>query len=65
MKKMDHKKAFTLLEPGSVVLITTNDGVKTNIMTISWTIIADFTSTFAITSGDWNYSYNAPLIKEK
>lgn len=59
MKKMDIKKAFTLIEPGPVVLITTNDGVKNNIMTISWTMVVDFTPKFAITTGDWNYSYKA------
>ncbi|MFA6238074.1 MAG: flavin reductase family protein [Bacteriovorax sp.] len=59
MKKMDISKAFTLIEPGPVVLITTNDGVKNNIMTISWTMVVDFTPKFAITTGSWNYSYNA------
>jgi flavin reductase (DIM6/NTAB) family NADH-FMN oxidoreductase RutF len=59
MKKMDINKAFTLIEPGPVVLITTNDGVKNNIMTISWTMVVDFTPKFAITTGAWNYSYKA------
>lgn len=59
MKKMDIRKAFTLIEPGPVVLITTNDGVKNNIMTLSWIMVVDFTPKFAITTGDWNYSYKA------
>lgn len=59
MKKMDITKAFTLIEPGPVVLITTNDGAKNNIMTISWTMVVDFTPKFAITTGSWNYSYKA------
>jgi flavin reductase (DIM6/NTAB) family NADH-FMN oxidoreductase RutF len=59
MKKMDIQKAFTLIEPGPVVLITTNDGFKNNIMTISWTMVVDFTPRFAITTGAWNYSYKA------
>jgi flavin reductase (DIM6/NTAB) family NADH-FMN oxidoreductase RutF len=59
MMSMQISKAFTLLEPGPVVLITTNDGVKNNIMTISWTMVMDFTPRFAITTGSWNYSYNA------
>ena len=64
MKRMQLSKAFTLLEPGPVVLVTTNDGVKNNIMTISWTMVVGFTPRFAITTGPWNYSYTA-LTKSK
>ena len=64
MKKMQISKAFTLLEPGPVVFITTNDGEKNNIMTISWTMVMDFTPIFAITTGPWNYSY-AALTKSR
>ena len=59
MKRMQISKAFTLMEPGPVVLITTNDGEKNNIMTISWTMVLDFTPIFAITTGPWNHSYAA------
>jgi len=59
MKKLQISKAFTLMEPGPVVLITTNDGQKNNMMTISWTMVVDFTPIFAITTGPWNYSYAA------
>lgn len=59
MKKMPNSRIFTLIEPGPVVLITTNDGEKNNIMTISWTMVMDFTPVFAITTGPWNYSYAA------
>ncbi|MFO0753941.1 MAG: flavin reductase family protein [Thermodesulfovibrionales bacterium] len=59
MKKMQLSKAFTLMEPGPVILVTTNDGEKNNIMTISWTMVMDFTPVFAITTGPWNYSYAA------
>jgi len=59
MEKMQIAKAFTLMEPGPVVFITTNDGEKSNIMTISWTMVMDFTPIFAITTGAWNYSYTA------
>ncbi len=61
---MQISKAFTLIESGPVVLITTNDGKKDNIMTISWTMVVDFTPMFAITTGSWNYSY-AALHKTK
>ncbi|MDO9586076.1 MAG: flavin reductase family protein [Syntrophales bacterium] len=57
-------KAFTLIESGPVVLVTTNDGKKNNIMTISWTMVVDFTPVFAITTGEWNYSF-AALRKTK
>ena len=59
MKRMPLGRAFTLIEPGPVVLVATNDGVTSNIMTISWTMALDFTPRFAITTGPWNYSYAA------
>ncbi len=64
MKKMQIDKAFTLMESGPVVLVTTTDGKKDNIMTISWTMVMDFTPRFAITTGPWNYSF-AALRKTK
>jgi flavin reductase (DIM6/NTAB) family NADH-FMN oxidoreductase RutF len=64
MEKMPLSKAFTLIESGPVVLVTTSDGKKDNIMTISWTMVMDFTPIFAITTGPWNYSYTA-LRKSK
>jgi len=59
MKTMEINRAFTLIEPGPVVLVTTNDGRKNNVMTISWTMVMDFTPVFAITTGPWNYSFSA------
>src|SRR5512137_130068 len=64
MKEMQISKAFTLMESGPVVLVTTNDGKKNNIMTISWTMVVDFTPVFAITTGSWNHSF-AALRKTK
>lgn len=64
MKKMEISKAFTLMESGPVVLVTTHDGKKSNIMTISWTMVVEFTPIFAMTTGPWNYSY-AALRKTK
>lgn len=64
MKKLPLNKAFTLIEPGPVVLITTFDGQQPNIMTISWTLVVDFTPVFAITTGPWNHSF-AALRKTK
>lgn len=52
-------KAFTLIEPGPVVLVTTHDGRKDNVMTVTWTMVLDFSARFAITTGPWNHSYAA------
>ncbi len=59
MRQLKLSKAFTLMEPGPVVLVTTRDGRKDNIMTISWTMVLDFTPVFAITTGEWNHSFAA------
>ncbi|WP_026289638.1 flavin reductase family protein [Thioalkalivibrio sulfidiphilus] len=59
MRSLKLSKAFTLIEPGPVVLVTTHDGKQNNIMTISWTMVMDFTPKFAITTGAWNYSFRA------
>lgn len=59
LRPLPLSKAFTLIEPGPVVLVTTRDGGRNNIMTISWTMVLDFTPRFAITTGGWNYSFQA------
>ncbi|WP_275629636.1 flavin reductase family protein [Pseudomonas sp. 273] len=59
MKALKLEKAFTLLEPGPLVLVTTCDDGQRNIMTLSWTMVVDFTPRFALTTGPWNYSYTA------
>ena len=59
MRTMKLNRVFALLEPGPVVLVTTHDGRRSNVMTISWTMVLDFTPRFAITTGAWNYSYKA------
>ncbi len=59
MRQMKLSRAFTLIEPGPVVLVTTHDGQKPNVMTISWTMVNDFTPTLALTTGAWNYSFAA------
>lgn len=64
MKKFPLKKAFTLIEPGPVIMITTFDGKKNNVMTLSWSMVMDFTPRFAILTGPWNSSYKA-LVKTK
>ena len=59
MRQLKLGKAFTLMESGPVVLVTTHDGHKDNIMTISWTMVMDFTPVFAIVTGEWNHSFAA------
>jgi len=64
MRAMKLTRAFTLIEPGPVVLVTTQDEGKHNIMTISWLMVMAFTPRFAMTTGAWNHSY-AALRKSK
>jgi flavin reductase (DIM6/NTAB) family NADH-FMN oxidoreductase RutF len=59
MGNLPLSKAFTLIEPGPVVLVTTHDGGKDNVMTVTWTMVLDFSASFAMTTGPWNYSYAA------
>ena len=59
MQSLQLGKAFTLIESGPVVLVTTNDGQNNNVMTITWTMVLGFSAEFAITTGPWNYSYAA------
>ena len=59
LEELPLSRAFTLLEPGPVVLVTTSDGQRDNVMTITWTMVLDFSPTFAIKTGPWNYSYTA------
>jgi flavin reductase (DIM6/NTAB) family NADH-FMN oxidoreductase RutF len=59
MRQLRLSKAFTLMESGPVVLVTTHDGKRNNVMTISWTMVLDFTPAFAICTGAWNHSFAA------
>ena len=59
MKPLPLNKAFTLIESGPVVLVTTNDGQRDNVMTITWTMVMGFSAEFAITTGPWNHSFAA------
>jgi len=65
MRELKLSKAFTLMEAGPVVLVTTHDGGKNNIMTISWTMVMDFTPVFAITTGEWNHSFAALRVNRE
>ncbi|MDR1941989.1 MAG: flavin reductase family protein [Endomicrobium sp.] len=64
MQNLCLEKAFLFIERGPVILVTTFDGKKNNVMTISWTMVKDFDAQFAFLTGAWNYSYKA-LMKNK
>lgn len=59
MTELPMEKAFGLIEPGPVLLVTTSDKGKDNIMTITWHMVIDFTPKIALTTGPWNYSFQA------
>lgn len=59
MTPLPLSRAFTLIEPGPVVLVTTHDGARANIMTITWTMVRGFDASFALTTGPWNHSWHA------
>lgn len=61
MKEAAIEKSLTYIEPGPVVLITTFDGKRNNVMTISWTMAIDFDQHIAITTGEWNHSFNTMM----
>lgn len=61
MKKLPLSKAFMLIEPGPVVMVTTAGKNHPNIMTLSWTMVLDFTPRFAFMTGQWNYSCRSLL----
>lgn len=61
MRKGNLEKAFTYLESGSVLLVTTRERNKDNVMTISWQMVLDFTPRIAICTGGWNESFETIL----
>jgi flavin reductase (DIM6/NTAB) family NADH-FMN oxidoreductase RutF len=42
MKELPLSKAYRLLEPGPVVLLTTAQKGRANVMTLSWHMMVDF-----------------------
>ena len=64
MRKGNLELAFTYLESGAVLLVTTRDGRKDNVMTVSWQMVLDFTPRIAICTGPWNESFE-PILHTK
>ena len=65
MKEVAVEKALTFIEPGPVVLVTTRNEEKINVMTISWTMAIDFDQHIVLTTGCWNYSFDALMRTRK
>ncbi len=57
-------KFLLFVEPGPLTLVTTFDGKKNNVMTISWVMPMDFDGGLVMATGPWNHSYEA-LVKRK
>lgn len=57
MEPFSLQKAFTLIEPGPVLLMTTTSGMKRDVMTLTWHMVVDFSPRFAIATGPWNFSW--------
>ena len=64
LKETDIEKSLYYMEPGPVVLVTSFDGKKKNVMTISWTGCLDFSQHFSICTGPWNHSFDV-IMKTK
>ena len=64
LEQGDLRRAFTYLESGAVLLVTTHDGKRDNVMTISWQMVMDFIPHIAISTGSWNESF-ATLLKSR
>lgn len=59
-KTLPLSKAYQLLEPGPVVLVTTADKGKANIMTMTWHMMIDFEPPLiGCVISNRNYSFNA------
>lgn len=64
MNKFPLDRAFTFFESGPVVMVSTSDGSKNNVMTMSWHMLLDFKPIIACCIGPWDYTYKT-LTKTK
>lgn len=55
------EKALTFIEPGPVVLVTTSDGSKNNLMPLTWSMPVNFSQDFAICTGPWNATFDTMM----
>jgi len=59
MKNFPLSKAFQLIEPGPVVLVTTAYKKKPNVMTMSWHMVMEFTPLIGCVISPGDYSFSA------
>jgi flavin reductase (DIM6/NTAB) family NADH-FMN oxidoreductase RutF len=59
MRELPLAKAFQLIEPGPVVLLTTRYRGQGNIMTLSWHMMMEFTPLIGVLVSGGNYSFEA------
>ena len=64
LKEYPLNRVFTLIEPGPALLVTTAEGRRKNIMTITWSTAMSFSPTFGIVTGPWNFSFDT-LMKTR
>ena len=64
MKQAPIEEFLKYIEPGPLALLTTFDGKKKNVMTISWIMPISWDACFTIATGPWNYSYKS-LVKTR
>ena len=55
------ERAFTFVESGPVILVSTSHKRRKNLMTLSWHTLMGFEPTLGLTLGPWNHSYTALL----
>lgn len=59
-KSLSLAKVYQLLEPGPAVMVTTADGDKANIMTMTWHMMVEFVPPLiACVVSEYNYSFTA------
>jgi flavin reductase (DIM6/NTAB) family NADH-FMN oxidoreductase RutF len=65
MKALELHKAFMLIEPGPVTMVSTRgaDG-RANVFTLTWITVLDWTPRLAMCTGAWNFSCEA-LMKTR
>ncbi len=61
MKEYPLGKAFMLIEPGPVVMVTSAGQEHPNVATITWTTVLDWSPRLALCTGPWNYTVKALL----
>jgi flavin reductase (DIM6/NTAB) family NADH-FMN oxidoreductase RutF len=59
MTELPLAKAFQLIEPGPVILVTTAYKGKANVMTMSWHMAMDFSPQIGCIIGSWDYRFAA------